>query len=105
HPAAVATRSTDSPDASLPHPATISPRGWARTASATRVTVASSGARVGRVTVVHGRPSARPGASTSGAPGGTNGSRNATLSWTGPAGGPTDSARARAAVDRHDAAA
>ena len=45
------------------------------------------------------------GASTSGSPVGTSGSRKARLRCTGPGGGPSASAAARAATDRHDTAA
>ena len=47
-----------------------------------------SGARTPGARAVHGRPSDRPGASTSGSPLGTSGSRNGRLRCTGPAGGP-----------------
>ena len=45
-----------------------------------------------RATLAHGAPSARPGASTSGAPVGTSGSRNARFRCTGPGGVPSVSA-------------
>ena len=74
-----------------------------RTSSASRATSAGAGARVAGVDTVHGRPSGRPGASTSGEPVGTSGSRNGRFKCTGPAGGPSDSATARHASERHTA--
>ena len=49
-----------------------------------------------------GFAASRPGTSTSGAPVGTNGSRNGRLRCTGPAGGPSASATARDANGRHE---
>ena len=55
-----------------PRPAATSrPRGCARTSAASRATSAARGARRRGASRVHGAPSARPGASTSGAPVGT----------------------------------
>ena len=61
------------------------------------------GARSPGACAVHGRPSDRPGASTSGAPVGTNGSRNGRFRCTGPGGGPTATPAARDASARHSA--
>ena len=80
---------------------------WGRAdrAAASASSIPSLGARTPGARAVHGRPSERPGASTSGEPVGTSGSRNGRLQCTGPAGGPSASATVRAAIARHAAPA
>ena len=96
-----ANRAAVAGDTSAPQPATSRPRMRAR--AQPRSTSARAGARVAGVDTVQGRPSVRPGASTSGAPVGTSGSRNGRLRCTGPGRQLSDSATARHASARQTA--
>ena len=83
-----------------PSPRPRAPRGCARTSAASAGHVVGRRCRAARSTVrIHGAPPARPGASSSGAPVGTSGSRNGRFRCTGPAGGPV-ACRDRAARER-----
>jgi hypothetical protein len=105
-PLAAANASTAAGSRSAPHPATSSPLGLARTASASSATSPGAGDRTPAGVAVHGAPPARPSvgsparrASPSTAVG-TSGSAKARLRCTGPAGGPVASAQARLASER-----
>ena len=109
-PLAAANTSTAAGSRSAPHPATSSPLGLARTASASSATSPGAADRIPAGVAVHGAPPARPSTgspasrASPSAAGGTSGSAKARLRWTGPAGGPVASAHARLASERQVAA-
>ena len=108
-PLAAANASAAAGSRSAPQPATSTPLGLARTASARPATSPGAADRTPAGAAVQGAPPARPaagsppsrgGPSAADGPSGTSGSAKARLRWTGPAGGPVASAQARLARDR-----